>query len=248
MAFDPLGHALYIADATATRIFRVSNYDDFQNQLFVDMVIGQQNKTEVRCNQGSSAPNAGTLCSASQIKFDRLGNLFVVDNAYECHDNRRIVAYAAADLAAAATLFPNLQASKVFNAPSFDEVGNCAYWTVDQPGSPVSIAFNSQNQMVVGNDGYYGDPELRELKQLWFYTDPLAKQTPDASIDLRMGTPGELAFDENDNLLIQDHTWYRVFMINLGCDPEWLSFLPGALVPVLPPCAPQGSPGATAPR
>jgi hypothetical protein len=132
-------------------------------------------------------------------------------------------------------LFPNLQAWKVFNAPNFEEIGNCAYWTVDAPGSPVSLAFNSRNQLVIGNDGYYGEPQQRELRQLWFYADPLAKQTPDAWINLFMGTPGEMAFDENDNLLIQDHTWYRVTMINLDCDPEWLSFVQAPVTPTETP-------------
>ncbi len=156
------------------------------------------------------------------IKVDRHGNLFVVDNAYECAGNRRMVVFRAEDLNDATTMFPNLAAWKVFNAPSFNEIGDCAYWTVDRPGSPVSIAFDSRNRMVVGNDGYYGDNEQRQLKQLWFYEDPLAKQTPDASIEMYMGTPGDLAFDEHDNLLVQDHTWYRVMMINLDCDPVWL--------------------------
>ena len=247
MAFDHVHHAMYIVDSSGTRIFRVSNYDQFTDRLLVDMVIGQQNKTELRCNQGLSSPNAGTLCTVTQIKFDRLGNLFVVDNAYECHGNRRIVVFEAADLASATGLFPNLQARKVFNAPSLNDVGNCAYWTVDQPGSPVSVAFNSANQMVVGNDGYYGDLSERQLKQLWFYGDPLAKQSPDASIEIHMGTPGDIAFDEYDNLLIQDHTWYKIWMINLGCDPVWLSFLPGAITPTLPPCVtPTATPTPTA--
>jgi hypothetical protein len=223
-------------DAGGTRIFRVKNYSQFANKLFVDMVIGQTNKTEVRCNQGLASPNASTLCAASQIKFDKLGNLFVVDNSYECQGNHRIVVYESSSLNSATTLFPGLAATKVFNAPGFNQVGNCAYNTVNQPGSPVSLAFNSKNQMVVGNDGYYGDSSQRQLKQLWFYSDPLAKQTPDASIDIYMGTPGELAFDAKDNLLVQDHTWYKVWMINLGCDPEWLSYLPGATIPVLPTC------------
>lgn len=245
MAFDPIGHAMYMVDSSGTRIFRVKNYDNFADQLLVDMVIGQTDKTELRCNQGLNAPNAGTLCNATHIKFDQLGNLFVVDNAYECSGNHRIVVFMADDLAAATSLFPNLQAEKVFNAPSLNEVGNCAYWTVDQPGSPVSIAFNSMNQMVVGNDGYYGDSAQRQLKQLWFYGDPLTKQLPDASIALYMGTPGDLAFDAYDNLLIQDHTWYKVWMINLGCDPSWLSLLPGATSPTLPACV--APPAAEAP-
>jgi hypothetical protein len=239
MAFDSIQPALYIVDATGTRIFRVKNYSQFATKLFVDMVLGQRNKTEVGCNQGLSLPNAETLCVATQIKFDKQGNLFVIDNAYECHGNQRIVVYEAGSLNSATTLFPRLEATKVFNAPGFNQFGNCAYNTVDQPGSPVSLAFNSKNQMVVGNDGYYGDASQRQLKQLWFYSDPLTKQSPDASIDIYMGTPGELDFDENDNLLIQDHTWYKVWMINLGCDPEWLSYLPGATIPILPACAEQ---------
>lgn len=236
IAFDPIGRAIYIADVSRTRIFRVKNYEQFGAKLYVDLVIGQRNKTELRCNQGLAGPNAETLCHVAQIKFDHLGNLFVVDNDYECHGNRRIVVFTASDLQTASGLFPNLQARKVFNAPNFTEIGTCAYWTIDQPGSPVALAFNSKNQMVIGNDGYYGDSAQRQLKQLWFYSDPLAKQTPDASIEIHMGTPGELAFDANDNLLIQDHTWYKVWMINLSCDPEWLALLPGAEFPSLPSC------------
>lgn len=222
MTFDTANHALYIADAVATRIFRVRNYDQFADSLFVDMVLGQVDRDELRCNQGLDAPTASTLCAATMIRVDRLGNLFVVDNAYECAGNRRMVVFRAEDLNGATTMFPNLAAWKLFNAPSFNEIGDCAYWTVDRPGSPVSMAFDSRNRMVVGNDGYYGDSEQRALKQLWYYEDPLAKQTPDASIEMYMGTPGDLAFDEHDNLLVQDHTWYRVMMINLECDPAWL--------------------------
>ena len=229
MAFDTLGHALYIADVSGTRIFRVRNYGAFGDSLFVDMVIGQRDKTELRCNQGLDAPTAATLCAATQIKVDRQGDLFVVDNAYECHPNDRIVVFRAQDLNGATTLFPDLAAWKVFNAPSLNEAGNCG--ASDQPASPVSLAFDSRNHMVVGNDGYYTDLAQRQLKQLWYYVDPIAKQTPDASITMYMGTPGDLAFDGRDNLLIQDHTWYRVTMINLGCDPAWLSGLPGSVDP-----------------
>jgi hypothetical protein len=138
--------------------------------------------------------------------------------------------FTAADLKNAAGMFPNLQAKKVFNEPDFSSTANCAYWVHDAPGSPVSIAFDSQNHMVVGNDGYYDQAfdSQRELKQLWFYSDPLNKQTPDASIKLYMGTPGEITFDAQDNLIIQDGTWNRIQMINLCTDPQWLEYLPGS--------------------
>jgi hypothetical protein len=233
MAFDPHEPAMYMAAIPGTRIFRVSNYAEFTDTLYVDMVIGQRDKTETRCNQGLSSPNAETLCVVSQITFDRDGNLFVVDNAYECQGNRRIVVFSADDLNGATTMFPNLQATTVFNAPNFDQVGECAYWTTGAPGSPVSLAFNSRNEMVVGNDGYYGEDSERELGQLWLYRDPLNRQTPDASIALYMGTPGELAFDRHDNLIVQDHTWYKVWAINLDVDPEWLGLLARASLPLV---------------
>lgn len=227
IAFDPINHAIYITDATGTRILRVRNYSDL-NHLKVDLVLGQIDKSGIQCNRGLNNPTASTLCRVSQIKFDRLGNLFVVDNDYECQGNRRIVMFRAQDLAIANIMFPDISATKVFNSESMTQIGECAYWTVNRPGSPVSIAFNSRNEMVVGNDGYYGyqDTAHRSLRQLWLYRDPINRQTPDASIDLYLGTPGELDFDVNDNLLVQDHTWYRVMMINLDTDPEWLVPVP----------------------
>ncbi len=226
IAFDEHRPALYVVDASLTRIFRVSHYAQYNDRLYVDMVIGQRDKTEIRCNQGLAGPNAETLCHVASIKFDPLGNLYVVDDDYECHGNHRMVVFMAEDLNGATALFPNLQASLVFNAPHFNVVGECAYDVVDRPGTPVSLAFNSRNQLVVGNDGYYGRAEDRQLKQLWFYADPLHKQTPDASIRLYMGTPGDLAFDRDDNLIVQDHTWYKVWVLNLDLDPEWFDFFP----------------------
>lgn len=232
VAFDSINNKLYLVDrnnGSRARILRVSNYTDPTANLLVDMVIGQTNKTNTACNQGLSTPNAGTLCDVKQIKFDKLGNLYAVDNDYECHGNRRITMFSANDLQNATGMFPNLQASKVFNEPDFSSKLNCAYWVKDAPGSPVSIAFDSNNHMVVGNDGYYkqeNDNE-RELKQLWFYADPVNKQTPDASIKLYMGTPGEMTFDTQDNLILQDATWHRIEMINLCSDPQLLEYLPG---------------------
>ncbi len=226
IAFDRIQRRMYLADATGTRLFRVSNYDAFGDKLYVDMVIGQLNKTETRCNQGMSGPTASTLCRVTQIKFDRAGNLYAVDNAYECQGNRRVVVFMADDLNSATALFPNVGASVVFNAPNLNQKGTCAYWTVDKPGSPVHVAFNSRNQLVIGNDGYYGDDAERALGQLWFYAHPLVKQLPDAAIRLYMGTPGELAFDRHDTLWVQDHTWYKVWGLNLDADPAWLDFFP----------------------
>lgn len=229
VAFDPIQKAIYIADGRTHRVMRVKNYRD-PNRLVVDMVIGQPDKNHTKCNNTHEMPwtappntsRANSLCLPAAIQFDKLGNLYVIENSYECHGNNRITVFIADDLRRAQGLFPNLSAQKVFNTNDFTSVGLCAYDTVGKPGSPVSVAFNSRNQMVIGNDGYYGDKKNRHLRQLWIYTDPINKQTPDGYINIPLGASGELVVDENDNLIIQDHTWNRVWVIHPGLDPLWI--------------------------
>src|SRR3989344_4740902 len=193
--------ALYVVDGANHRILRVKNYDDLGEpgaKLLVDMVIGQRNKSETMCNHDqievgswspSGSPTAESLCSPTQASFDNFGNLYVVENRYECHGNNRITTFMYEDLANAQGLFPNIEAEKVFNKNSLTEqaMPGCNDGKFDQPGSPVSIAFDSANHMVVGNDGYFADVQTRQNKQLWFYQDPLSKQTPDAAVQLPMG-------------------------------------------------------------
>lgn len=232
LGFDPIQKKLWVLDRSHHRLLRVSNYDNFQNQLYVDMVIGQGEKSGFECNRKQDRPSANTLCAMSQIEFDKFGNLYVVENGYECHANDRITVYMADDLRKATGLFPNLSAKKVFIANNFNEHGGCKVHTfLTEPFSPVSLAFNSKNQMVVGNDGYYANGEERAWKQLWFYRDPLKKnpdgtfvqgQKPDAYIKIPLGAAAEINFDDQDNLVVQDHTWCKVWVINLDKDPSWL--------------------------
>lgn len=224
-SFDTINKKLYIFDSSHNRILRVTNYNDFANKLYVDLVIGQPDKTSSSPNHGSPTPVPDGFDAAHQLQFDKLGNLYVVENDYECHGNDRISIFLADDLKNAVGLFSNLSAKKVLIAPNLTSKGPCAANTTGLPGSPVSVTFNSKNQLVVGNDGYYGDKTLRQSRQLWFYKDPLNQPTPDSYIDLIMGTAGELAFDNQDNLIIQDHTWPRVLIINLDKDPQWLNIL-----------------------
>jgi len=80
--------------------------------------------------------------------------------------------------------------------------------------------------MVVGNDGYFSNNLTRTINQLYLYRTPLTKPTPDAVIELPMGSPGEIAFDERDNLLVQDHIYNKVWLINYDIDRAWLRTLP----------------------
>jgi hypothetical protein len=215
-AFDPVQGKLWIADGN--RVLRISNAGSIESgdKLLVDMVIGQVTKTANACNQGHPSPAANTLCLAEQVQFDRLGNLYVVENDYECQGNDRITVFRAQAIAAAQGMFPNLSAQIVFGG-TFTSPGNCVF-------SPVAVTFDSQNHMVVANDGgvFTPDYSTRAVRQLFFYPSPLTNQVPSATIRIPMGAPGEVQFDGSDNLIVRDHTWHRVWVVNLNLDPFWL--------------------------
>jgi hypothetical protein len=192
VAFDPINKKLWVADKKNNRLLRISNYDDIDNlasgsKLYVDMVLGQTSKYGICCNQVSkldgvcptswlavSPPNASTLCVPNVIKFDKFGNLYVIENAYECHGNHRIIMYTAEDISSATNMFPNLEAKNVFSVPDFTFWGGCPL-QINAPHSPIGIAFNSKNEMIVGNDGYYINETERPWKQIYLYRDPLKK-------------------------------------------------------------------------
>lgn len=229
VAFDPVTRKLWVYDTSAHRLLRVSNPDAWAGKLLVDAVIGQINKTDTAINRGRGAlmPDAASFGDVNDIKFDRLGNLFVVDNTYELHANGRIVAFLASDLAGIVTMFPPIQAKRVYVVNNFTNgVNNRTFWPGQNPSSPVCVAFNSRHEMVVGNDGYFTNVLSRTTNQLYLYRHPLTKPTPDAVIELPMGAPGEIAFDDHDNLIVQDHLYNKVWVINYDSDPSWLRALP----------------------
>lgn len=233
ITFHPLEKALYLTDIENHRILRISNYENISNgnKLLVDKVIGQPDKNTTKCNHyypnnwtADSPPTAESLCGPLQVEVDKLGNLFVTENNYECHGNNRILVYTYEDLKANNKLFPKLNAKKVFISNSFTEsVGPGMDRDCKTDQSYISMTFNSKNNLVVGNDGYFNDNNIRYLHQLYIFDDPL-KKNPDGSFVqgqkpdrvyfyLPMGAPGEIQFDEADNLIVQDHTWSRTWLI-----------------------------------
>lgn len=232
LVFDPVNRKLWVYDTPRHRLLRVTNPNDWSGKLFVDAVIGQSNKTDGGLNRGQLAPSDDSFGDVNDLKFDRLGNLVVVDNTYECHPNGRVIAFLAADLAAINTMFPKIHAKAVWCVESFTQTRFCRIHDPvygDTPFSPVSVAFNSRNEMVIGNDGYHRDPQKRLIRQLYLYRTPYSRSLPDAVIELPMGTPAELVFDADDNLIVQDHTWNRVWVLNYDRDPAWIR--PWPLVP-----------------
>jgi hypothetical protein len=228
VACDPIRNHLWLYDPQRHRLLRVRNPDDWAGKLYVDAVLGQADKAGSALNRGLPRPNAASFGDVNCVKFDRRGNMFVVDNTYEGHPNGRIIAFLSEDLAAINTMFPPTQAKRVYAVKGFEETAILAlHAPYDHPHSPVSVAFNSRSEMVVGNDGYYREARPRPIRQLFLYRRPLEKATPDAMIELPLGAPGEMAFDDHDNLIVQDHTWNKVWVINYDRDPSWLRVLPG---------------------
>ena len=242
IAYDAAKLRLYLADPDNNRILRVSNVSDFHSPgqtLTVDAIIGQTATTNSSPNHGAATPQPDGLSMwfNNELKFDAQGNLFVVENDYEGHGNVRIVMLAAANLDrvttpcadSATVLCALVPAAKAF-VGTLTTAGPMAYGTVGEPGSPISLTFDVAGEMVVSNDGYYGDESLRPWRQLWLYHDPLRResdgsytvgQQPDFAISVPMGAPGEVTFDSHGLLLVQDHTWDRVLGIDLARDP-WL--------------------------
>ncbi len=191
--------------------------------LLVDCVLGQHDKRAAALNRGMPKPDACSFGDVNDVKFDMLGNMFVVDNTYEGHPNGRVIAFGAQDLAGIDRMFPAINASRVFCVDGFDSTDMLrVHAAFDHPHSPVTVAFNSRNEMVIGNDGYYRDPAQRATSQLYLYRDPWQRAQPDALITLPLGAPGELCFDDADNLIVQDHTWNKVWIINVDRDAAWL--------------------------
>ena len=230
LTYEPATQALWVSDGAHHRLLRVRLPANIvTGKLLVDAVVGQVNKNDGLLNRGMAAPDASSLGEVNDLTFDGLGNLFVVDNTYEGHPNGRVIGFLASDLAAISTLFPGIAAQKLYVTETFNQTninrGNDPIYG-DAPFSPVSVAFNSRNEMVIANDGYYRDPRYRLIRQLYLYRTPMTKFTPDAIIELPLGAPGEIQFDASDNLVVQDHTWNKVCIINYDSDPVWLRALP----------------------
>lgn len=227
VAFEAGSKCLWLFDGSHHRLLRVRLPDDVQGKLLVDAVVGQKNRTDREVNRGMARPDAGSFGDVNDIKFDRAGNLFVVDNTYELHHNGRVLAFLAEDLKAVKGVFPGLRARKVYVASDFDQpVHQRRFPPGEHPRSPVCVAFSSKGEMVIGNDGYYaGEASKRNVNQLFLYRKPLEKATPDAVIELPVGAPGEMVFDKQDNLIVQDHTYNKVWVLNYTRDPGWLRAL-----------------------
>ncbi len=215
---DSTKNALFIP--VGRRIYRIRDYNNFQDRLLEDVYFGGDPRQD-----GCSTLHPMFLCNPLSVEFDKLGNMYVLDSNYECHGNNSIVVYPNSQVRG--PIGP-MEAHKIFIRDSFYKPKSCDR-APQGISVPVAIAFNDKNNMVVGRDGYGNDqfgkrPEVRPLEQLAFYKNPLEQyadgsyvmgQNPDAFIRYPMGASGSMVFNDNGHLVIQDHTWSRVSVIDI---------------------------------
>ena len=230
---------LWLVDGQGSRLLRVPNYSptnptlDSQGRIvvFADTVLGQADINTRGCNRGagvnSTSTSANSFCDPLDAKFDPLGNLYVVDNRWECradNGNGRVIAFAKADVAnipvGTSPRSSNVSAAHLFNSRAdgnFTTRG-CDPNATKAPRSPVSIAFKSTGpttyKLVILSDGYYSDPAARAWHQIYVYDDPLNSQRPNWTVHLPMGGPNEVAVDQSGVLVVRDGTWPRVWAVD----------------------------------
>jgi sugar lactone lactonase YvrE len=210
LAYDSVSNALWVADHDHNRLLRIAN--PTAATPVVDLVIGQTNKTSAAQNQGRGLynPDTRSLAAPWSLALDRFRNLYAVDSGFEGRldnsGNLRVLRFDAASLVPVpGNLFPNPAASGVFCKTNFTDNRN---WTeANRPHTPTFVAFNSANQMVMLCDSY-GNPQGQLV--FWYPTPHvgLAPQ-PTHVITNTIGQPAIAAFDERDQLILQDHTWNR---------------------------------------
>jgi len=223
LAYDAANDALFVSDVHHARVLRIS---DPLGEALVDLVLGQGCRTCTEDNQGE-APQGGQINAKHMIDPNRLildpsGNLYVVDSAYEGRvdngGNLRVLRFDAADLQPVpGNPFPNPAATGVFAQPDF----MTSFRTnkeENRPHTPIDLAFDSQGRMVMAVDGYDNEQNQR----LFFYPTPAVGETPQPThvIPTTMGQAGDMQFDDQDRLVVTDHTWNRLLFYDMDDLPS----------------------------
>lgn len=221
VAYDPISNVLWVAQNHAAgypgaRVLRIRN--PFAVNPVVDMVLGQTNKTGGLKNKGKYIEPYGPFtvdgtdfANPCLVFLDNYRNLYVVDSGYEGRvdnaGNRRVVRFDAVKADSSPGLFPNYAADGVFCKPDLTTTRD--YFDLNRPGTPITVSFSPNNEMILTDDTY--DGATAQGMRIFVYPTPhvgLAPQ-PTHIIDTYVGQPA-FTFHDGNLIVLQDHTWNRI--------------------------------------
>jgi sugar lactone lactonase YvrE len=204
IAPTPDGKFLWVSQVNNNRVFRIR--DPLTNPL-IDVVLGQDNLTGNQCNKGRDINGDGkvdlldaqpnSLCIPGHLSIDKQGNLYVSDHWLEIAGNVRLLMFSA-------SLFPPNNTSVIFapNATKIfprDAIAAHSHSTWEP-------AFDSQNRMVVGYNGY-------SYRFVGYYNNPTGPSVvPDGYLKDFYSMPFAATFDKFDNLYIAEGNRSRIMI------------------------------------
>ena len=172
----------------------------------VDIILGQLDASGDKCNHDGeyNSPTQDFLCHRGAVTFDNEGSVYVADHNLEFDGNLRLLEWDAALLPSnPSSVIYGIPASRVFGRNNDFTQSDCS---VSNPMcAPWEPTFNSQGQMVVGFNSYFG------TRFPYVYGNPLA-DSPTANLFDFHSMPFSARFDQNDNLYVLDHNRNRVLI------------------------------------
>ncbi|MCX7004005.1 MAG: NHL repeat-containing protein, partial [bacterium] len=207
VCYDPASNVLWVAhnhsgnSQPGARVLRIR--DPFATTPLVDLVLGQTNKTGGLKNKGKYREPAGPftvdgtdMANPAHVFLDNYRNLYVVDSGYEGRidnaGNRRVVRFDEAHTYPVdGTIFPNTAADAVFCKPTLTTARD--YADANRPGTPITVVFNSANEMVLTDDTY----DTPQGMHLFYYPAPQTGGNPQPTqiINTYLGQPAFCFFD-----------------------------------------------------
>jgi DNA-binding beta-propeller fold protein YncE len=223
VAVDPATDTAWISDTEHHRLVRVLGLSLSSRE--VDLVLGQPSLAETACNRGTGPPphlggsgvlTADSFCRPTQVVFDAVGDLYVVDGTWEGNGNRRVLELDASDLPpipSPAVVLPAgaVPASRVYGKSSFAD-GECDPDVVNRPCTPRFVSFEpGSGRMLMTVDGYSNPPRSR----IFLYDQPLVGTAPlpDGRVPLPFAQAAASDWDASGRVVILDHTWNRALLI-----------------------------------
>jgi len=199
---------LWIVDHERNRALHIK---DPLGEAVVDLVIGQNGKNGHNPNGelGEEDIRPWGLSSPSGITMDKLDNLYIIDATVKLKGNRRVIRFSnAEDLVEEGNIFPLPKADGVFTKSHLKTRDIAGARKNAQPVSPNWVTFNSENHMVLLADSF-GNAQ-NERAYLYYTPHEGTSPQPGRLIEYPFGQAAYAHFDEDDNLIIQDHTWNRI--------------------------------------